>query len=756
MAAWLIGLLHSTAAWLRPIFRFLHRIYRPFADLRIMLISLLAGTVLLLLLDQGKDVMRSLVDGANENLGHWSSEAWLSIFRWTLFLLACVWSGINAWYWANLLYKTKRSLQGTPQAVQPTWYHWFRRGLGLTPIAVAIIAMPLSARHGPADYWLSMLLFTVVAAALLAFFVFRTRIGTTRSLVVQMNAPLPNRNDLTVGDGWFILATLVIAIVMLVLFALPSIRTDVATAVGPAAIAFGSIGCIIPITSLLIWSTRDSRIPIILLGFWAFVLFSLVNDNHRIRDLGIRVTQNDRPGIDDALRSWEAGRGPTEPIILVGAAGGASRAAYWTATVLRSLDDKTEGRFSDHVFAISSVSGGTLGAVGYAAWLAGRTAADESAPGAPAARRKFVQSFFGRDYLGAALAGMLFPDLIQRLLPFPFFDDRAVSLEESFERGWAASVPSCSSPPCSERFAQDFLRIWQGSRLRTSDGRWVPIVLANGTSVETGKRIITAPIRIEPDAFEDALDFYALAPGPIRASTAVLNSARFTLVSPPGRMMNESRLYSTGRIIDGGYLENGGLETAYDIARYIRRTGNKRRIIIVELINDDEMTKPDQERHDGPFTALHVQAPGTIWRSRMLSEFVSILEGLYETRSARGTLGAKRLSDTSGSGIPDARLFPFDLQTYGNGWHTAMSWALSLGSQDAMDVTFNVTKDEAQGYLDDRHYSQSMKERLIKDLLGVIEKAEHNNDTMKQLITEAGLGEAPKPAIGPSSAAKRQ
>ena len=761
MAAWLIRLLHSTAARLRPFFRFVHRLYRPFADLRIILISLLAGIILLLGLDQGKDVVRGLVDSANATtVSNWREApgAAISVFRWTLFLLACVWSGVNAWYWANLLYKTKRSAAGTPGAQQPGWYRWFRRLLGLTPIVVAIIAMPLSARHGFSDYWLGMLLFTIVAIALLIFFIFRNQIGTSQRLVMQMNEPLPDHYSLAIGDSWFILATLVIGIAMLILFAIPFARTVVASAVGPAAIAFGSIGCIIPFTSLLIWSTRDAKVPVILIGLWAFVLFSLVNDNHGIRNLGTRVTQNDRPTIEDALRSWERGRDPAEPIILVGAAGGASRAAYWTATVMRSLDDSTEGRFSDHVFAISSVSGGTLGAVGYAAWLADRTMQGEGSPNAPLERRRFVQSFFGRDYLGAALAGMLFPDLIQRLLPFPLFDDRAVSLEESFERGWSVSVPACSSPPCrnADRFGEDFLRIWQDSRLRTDSGRWVPIVLANGTSVETGKRIITAPIRVESDAFEDAIDFYKLAPLAIRASTAVLNSARFTLVSPPGRMMNESITHSTGRIIDGGYFENGGLETAYDIARYIRRIGNKRPILIVELINDDELREPDQSRHDGTFTALQVQQPDVAWRSPFLSEFVSIIQGLYETRSARGTLGAKRLSDAAGSGVPDAGLYSFDLKTYGNGWHTAMSWALSLGSLDAMDVTFNVTEQEVKSYLDARGYSQSMKDMLVEDLLGVIRRAQPSRDMMKRLIGDSGLGETSKPAISPSSAAKRQ
>ena len=97
----------------------------------------------------------------------------------------------------------------------------------------------------------------------------------------------------------------------------------------------------------------------------------------------------------------------------------------------------------------------------------------------------------------------------------------------------AAALPQ--TDPVCRRVHQ----IWSKSRLHEDGGRWVPIVLANGTHVETGKRIITAPVKIEPSVFEDTYDFYRLAPAPIRASTAVLNSARFTVVSPPGRLVRD-------------------------------------------------------------------------------------------------------------------------------------------------------------------------------------------------------------------------
>jgi hypothetical protein len=77
--------------------------------------------------------------------------------------------------------------------------------------------------------------------------------------------------------------------------------------------------------------------------------------------------------VAEAYAIWrDRHRDLQDPLILMASAGGASRAAYWTGTVLRAFDDRTEGTFFDHVFAISSVSGGTLGAVGYVAWLSER------------------------------------------------------------------------------------------------------------------------------------------------------------------------------------------------------------------------------------------------------------------------------------------------------------------------------------------------------------------------------------------------
>ena len=49
------------------------------------------------------------------------------------------------------------------------------------------------------------------------------------------------------------------------------------------------------------------------------------------------------------------------PIVLVAGEGGGSRAGFWFSQNMIDLDDATNGKFREHVFSISTVSGSTVG-----------------------------------------------------------------------------------------------------------------------------------------------------------------------------------------------------------------------------------------------------------------------------------------------------------------------------------------------------------------------------------------------------------
>ena len=81
--------------------------------------------------------------------------------------------------------------------------------------------------------------------------------------------------------------------------------------------------------------------------------------------------------------------------------------------VLGALEDQARAggmSFADHLFAISSVSGGSLGAAAFDAALV--TGSD----GAVSPR---IKTMLGTDLLAPAIAALLYPDLFQRFLPCP-------------------------------------------------------------------------------------------------------------------------------------------------------------------------------------------------------------------------------------------------------------------------------------------------------------------------------------------------
>src|SRR5207237_9639901 len=158
-----------------------------------------------------------------------------------------------------------------------------------------------------------------------------------------------------------------------------------------------------------------------------------------------------------------------------GTEGGGIRAAYWTAIVLGALQDSNPN-FAPHLFAISGVSGGSLGAVVFEALLA------ESARGS---FQESVHKVLGQDFLSPALGSMLYPDLVQRFIPFPIpYFDRGRSLEMGWEKAWRDTMGN-------DRFAGSFVDLWHPG-LR----EWMPALSLHGTAEQKGNRIITIKLRV--------------------------------------------------------------------------------------------------------------------------------------------------------------------------------------------------------------------------------------------------------------------
>lgn len=408
--------------------------------------------------------------------------------------------------------------------------------------------------------------------------------------------------------------------------------------IGPAATLCVAATVFVITGSFLVFLGSRWRIPLILICLLICIALSFFNDNH-----GVRITRpppnddaslsKDGPGIVDVLAGWRERlklderlkAGQKTPLFIVCAEGGGVRAAYWAARLLAYLEDTTRKYpeqfvpFSTRVLAISSVSGGSLGAATFIALL------DRNpVPGASPAKTDWFfersSNFLARDHLSAPLAAAAFVDTTQRILPFPLFDqeDRAAGLEKAWEYAWRKSLQASGEDAkvyCG--FDDDFRNLWRhrGNLMKPDDKkRWMPSLFLNGTSVELGGRIIVSDCLIPAGTYPGAQDALRLlrlrklgdgdeAPlsGLFRLSTAVNFSTRFPGISPSGEIAPLKEELPQ-RVVDGGYYDNSGARTAwdnlvpvyYDLSKEVGQTGKPSQVIPwVIIIRAGPQTKRD-------------------------------------------------------------------------------------------------------------------------------------------------------------------
>jgi hypothetical protein len=377
----------------------------------------------------------------------------------------------------------------------------------------------------------------------------------------------------------------------------------------------------------------------------------------------VATSPDDRPTVAAAAKAWykqakaaygkARGDGPV-PMIIVATAGGGIRAAYWTATVLERLEN-----MRPYLFAISGVSGGSVGATAFDAALAER---DEKQCKAGDVACPLATTFLTADFLAPALASLVFVDTPSSFLPDFGQGDRGTALERSFETASGGLL------------ARPFLSLFPYKKNQAAEGRapWRPILLLNATHEETGKRIITSHVLIERNVFIDSLDALHVLGKDVRASTAAHNSARFTYISPAGALGDDH-----GWVIDGGYFENYGALSALELARAAKSElrGKKPgiKLVILMISSDPDLNQSHalvriNEAKDGEkCTASVVEREGTSAadasgsrkpaqspnylpidkeqvENALVNEFLAPFQGITHVREAHGNRAAAELA----------------------------------------------------------------------------------------------------------------
>jgi len=391
-------------------------------------------------------------------------------------------------------------------------------------------------------------------------------------------------------------------------------------ALGAGALFFICLTLILTKLKSLSLVIKLPLITLLILSAMLFAHFDL-NDNHKVRAISPRphvagAANSIASGLyaNEAFAQWLAQRrdrhrfaAPRKyPVYIVAVQGGGIYAAYHAATFLSSLQDLCPA-FAHHLFAVSGVSGGSVGAAIFAA-LVSQFSDSKSADTSDSAclsdaertdQNRSIGFYVGtsdeilkQDFLAPLVAAALFPDFLQRFLfrPIPEFD-RAVSLERALEDALERERTSKNATDWKGKqniLSLPFLDHW-------SPASNSPALLINTTEVGSGRRRIISPFRFMRN---DILIFplwnkKSQAPHlPARSnedqaqsitlSTAVMLSARFPWITPAGWFYdesldgsdaeaggeNEGRRVKT-RLVDGGYFENSGVVTALDLLNEI-------------------------------------------------------------------------------------------------------------------------------------------------------------------------------------------
>lgn len=622
------GAFVAPAITTRPLTNFISRVwgwvrelYRMLLPIRFSFITLGALAFALLMSDQGHDALAALAEDDPTRPG--------GRFLVRLFFVLLTGSyALQVWYWSRQLLRVRFPEQPSA-ADHPVLVKHVPRLLGLAGFAVVAYAL-WKVRQGyggdveqPRTALLRMIAGIGVEATLfLAFVVLR------RGWLERRAERVTDQHHTAKSFGLSTKMTLGLTFALAVSFLFAStFAVQMVGVLGSISIVLISLALWVALGGAVVYLGMQYRVPILTwLAIFA-VIISPFADNHKLPVIANSApVVNARVSTDKVFDTWVKrldAQYPNEavhPVFIVATEGGGIRAAYWTSTVLSSLSDTVPG-FTDHLFAISGVSGGSVGAANYASLLV-----EQKERANFGALRPKAREILAYDALAPTLAAFTQQDFVQRFVPMPIFPDRATALTGGWERGWSKIVSG-------DRFGQSFVAPLTKHQHR------LPSLFLNGTSVETGQRIIASNCRID-GSYAKAVDIFNASGFDLPMSNAALNSARFTYVSPAGTILRNPAVTPRqpgnspldcksgapcDHVVDGGYLENSGAATAAEIVRVIQKRNDPRIRPYVLFIE------------------YQPQFPAAPRPGLRANEVLSPLRALLSTREARADIAVAQL-----------------------------------------------------------------------------------------------------------------
>lgn len=604
--------------------------------IRVSLGMSVVGAVALLMTDQSMEILRVLAQDKK-------------ILILGLFAVSTLFLALMSWYWARVLLYVFEPYSFDETSIRGWAIRNLPRVCGIVPFLAVCAGFFRVVRPRPylpetldTQIFAGILVLAGVLAAIGLYLFFIGRRTVIRQTSVR-NAPISQLKnadplaisreqirELSIASRVVLLGSIVLGAMLFLVFSTRIGQVYVSPLFGPASIMLLCFGTVIPAGSILVYFGKVARLPLLSLLVIAALLFSALdlNDNHEVRQA--KAAKRSLPAIEPSFAEWLRNRADLVdyrdrkkpyPVFMVAAEGGGLRAAYFTALALAAIQDRVPV-FSQHVFAISGVSGGSVGATVFAGLAAHytrnqRTAASEQKP----RLQEKADRILRRDFLSPVLAAGLFADSVQRFLPFPINRlDRARALERTLEHAWTAET-------AGPEFSRSFYDLWKDFPRES-----VPALFINTTRVETGERMIISNLSTRDDPnvtwVENLTDVDSTISVPL--STAACLSARFPFITPPGYLLRQGKDESPAkyRLVDGGYFENSGTATLIDVFNSVHssRIGDQVpfRIILIRIgLAPSARTKYFQQG---------------------LSEVMSPFRTLLNTRGARGATSVRQMN----------------------------------------------------------------------------------------------------------------
>jgi hypothetical protein len=411
------------------------------------------------------------------------------------------------------------------------------------------------------------------------------------------------------------------------------------------------------------------------------------------------------------LNQWHERHNQDEcPLVVVTATGGGILAAAWTAEVLTKLQETLQtapcqrgakdNAFNSSIVLISSVSGGSVGAMYFADALAESRGGFQNVnlpSGCPAFS---VPGVAQASSLREAAWGLAYPGVLRTAAP--------VLAAKTLDGGWAVE--------------QAWQRCWPGKgrslygwAQALNDGK-MPAVILNSTTAETGQRFLLTNYRPLDKAPQANGDAPVLFPTPsfvnnygnydLPVVTAARLSATFPYVTATSRA-NVAK-GSTFHLADGGYFDNFGITSAVEWILQATSTEPSssqrsagiqdmfqgRRLLLVEI-----MASPKQDNSSPEKVEENLSGALWDWTNQAIAPISTLVNVRTTGQAEHNEVALKMLNDLQPAGMKFLRVqFPFYEANAPLSWHLTQPQRASIGASWGNQASQLQEVKEAFGY----------------------------------------------------------